>query len=44
MVWQINYAGLPQLMRGQAKADKVMAAMMTMIKIDIATLEAAAQS
>lgn len=44
VVWQINYAGLPQLMRGQAKVDKVMAAMMTMIKIDIATLEAAAQS
>lgn len=38
VVWQINYAGLPQLMTGQAKVNKVMEAMMTMIKIDIQKL------
>lgn len=39
--WQINYAGLPELMTG-AKADKVMAAMMGMKKIDIEALKNAA--
>lgn len=39
--WQINYAGLPDLMTG-ARADRVMAAMMKMTKIDIAGLEKAA--
>ena len=39
--WQINYAGLPELMTG-AKAGKVMAAMMTMTKIDIQALKDAA--
>ena len=39
--WQINYAGLPDLMRGP-KADKVMAAMMGMRKIDIQALKDAA--
>jgi predicted 3-demethylubiquinone-9 3-methyltransferase (glyoxalase superfamily) len=42
LVWQINYAGLPDLMRDQKHTDKVMAAMMTMIKIDIQTLKDAA--
>jgi len=40
--WQINYAGLPELMTGP-KADKVMAAMMTMRKIDIQALKDAAR-
>lgn len=44
VVWQINYAGLPALMQDQARINKVMAAMMTMVKIDIAALEAAAAS
>ena len=39
--WQINYAGLPELMTG-VKADKVMAAMMGMKKIDIKALKDAA--
>jgi predicted 3-demethylubiquinone-9 3-methyltransferase (glyoxalase superfamily) len=39
--WQINYAGLPDLMTGP-KAGKVMAAMMGMTKIDIQALKAAA--
>jgi predicted 3-demethylubiquinone-9 3-methyltransferase (glyoxalase superfamily) len=43
VVWQINYAGLPQLMSGQAKVNKVMEAMMTMIKIDIQKLVDAAK-
>ena len=38
--WQINYAGLPDLMTGP-KAGKVMGAMMGMKKIDIAAIEAA---
>jgi predicted 3-demethylubiquinone-9 3-methyltransferase (glyoxalase superfamily) len=38
VVWQINYAGLPQIMSGQAKVNKVMEAMMTMVKIDIQKL------
>ena len=41
--WQINYAGLPELMTGP-KADKVMAAMMGMTKIDIQALKDAAAS
>ena len=39
--WQINYAGLPDLMTGPA-ANKVMAAMMGMKKIDIQALKDAA--
>ena len=39
--WQINYAGLPDLMTGP-KADKVMAAMMKMKKVDIQALKDAA--
>jgi predicted 3-demethylubiquinone-9 3-methyltransferase (glyoxalase superfamily) len=39
--WQINYAGLPDLMTG-GKAGKVMGAMMTMKKIDIQALKDAA--
>jgi predicted 3-demethylubiquinone-9 3-methyltransferase (glyoxalase superfamily) len=39
--WQINYAGLPQIMTG-GKSGKVMAAMMTMAKIDIQALKDAA--
>jgi predicted 3-demethylubiquinone-9 3-methyltransferase (glyoxalase superfamily) len=38
--WQINYAGLPDLMTGP-RADRVMQAMMTMKKIDIQMLNAA---
>lgn len=41
--WQINYAGLPGLMTGDpARAGRVMAAMMTMRKIDVRALEDAA--
>jgi predicted 3-demethylubiquinone-9 3-methyltransferase (glyoxalase superfamily) len=41
--WQINYAGLPDLMSGDpARAARVMGAMMKMQKIDIRALEAAA--
>ncbi len=41
--WQINYAGLPDLMSGdQARTDRVMAAMMKMTKPDIRALEDAA--
>ena len=40
--WQINYAGLPELMTGP-KAGKVMAAMMGMRKIDIQALKDAAR-
>src|SRR5215831_16317125 len=39
--WQINYAGLPELMTGP-HAARVMAAMMKMKKIEIAALQAAA--
>jgi predicted 3-demethylubiquinone-9 3-methyltransferase (glyoxalase superfamily) len=39
--WQINYAGFSDLVTGP-KADKVMAAMMQMKKIDIQTLKDAA--
>ena len=41
--WQINYAGLPDLMTGDpGRAGRVMGAMMKMSKVDIAALEAAA--
>jgi predicted 3-demethylubiquinone-9 3-methyltransferase (glyoxalase superfamily) len=36
--WQINYAGLPDLMTG-ARAGRVMAAMMKMTKVDIQALK-----
>ncbi len=37
--WQINYAGLPELMSGDpVRAGRVMQAMMTMTKIDIRRL------
>ncbi len=41
LTWQINYAGLPELMTGAnaGKSDHVMAAMMTMAKIDIQKLK-----
>jgi len=39
--WQVNYAGMPELMTGP-KADKVMKAMMGMRKIDIQALKGAA--
>jgi predicted 3-demethylubiquinone-9 3-methyltransferase (glyoxalase superfamily) len=43
--WQINFAGLPDLMTGDpAKAGRVMAAMMRMTKIDIQALKDAAAS
>lgn len=42
LAWQINYAGLPELTTGP-KADKVMAAMMGMTKIDIQALKDAAR-
>ena len=42
LVWQINYAGIPELMKGP-NFNKVMAAMMTMVKIDIEALKAAAK-
>ena len=41
LTWQINYAGLAELMTG-GKADKVMGAMMSMKKIDIQALKDAA--
>jgi predicted 3-demethylubiquinone-9 3-methyltransferase (glyoxalase superfamily) len=41
--WQINYAGLPDLMTGDAqKAARVMAAMMQMQKVDVKALQDAA--
>lgn len=41
--WQINYAGLPDLMtRDAASAGRVMAAMMQMKKIDVQALQDAA--
>jgi predicted 3-demethylubiquinone-9 3-methyltransferase (glyoxalase superfamily) len=41
--WQVNYAGLPDLLTGEpARAGHVMAAMMKMGKVDIAALKAAA--
>ena len=43
LAWQINYAGLPDLMTGDpAKAGRVMGAMMKMKKIDIQVLKDAA--
>src|SRR5579871_294554 len=43
--WQINYAGLPELMTGDPqKAQRVMAAMMQMKKINIQALKDAASS
>ena len=42
VTWQINYAGIPELMTG-GKSDKVMEAMMTMQKIDIQRLKDAAR-
>ena len=42
VVWQINYSGLPELMQDPARANKVITAMMTMIKIDIQQLKDAA--
>jgi predicted 3-demethylubiquinone-9 3-methyltransferase (glyoxalase superfamily) len=42
--WQINYAGLPDLLAGDArKAERVMAAVMKMTKIDIEALKDAAK-
>ena len=40
--WQINYAGLPDLLTGP-KANQVMAAIMGMTKIDIQALTQAAR-
>ena len=41
--WQINYAGLPDLLAGDAgKAERVMGAMMKMQKVDIQALKDAA--
>ena len=41
--WQINYAGLPDLLSGDpARAARVMGAMMKMQKVDIQALEDAA--
>jgi predicted 3-demethylubiquinone-9 3-methyltransferase (glyoxalase superfamily) len=41
--WQINYAGLADLMTGDAKqAQRVMAVMMTMKKVDVQALKDAA--
>lgn len=42
LTWQINYAGIPDLMTGPT-AGKVMAAMMGMAKIDIQGLKDAAK-
>jgi len=43
LTWQINYAGLPDLMSGDpAKAGRVMGAMMKMHKVDIKALQDAA--
>ena len=42
--WQIGYAGLPDLLTGdQRKADRVVAAVMKMTKIDIEVLKDAAR-
>jgi predicted 3-demethylubiquinone-9 3-methyltransferase (glyoxalase superfamily) len=41
--WQIGYAGLPELMAGDAaKSERVMRALMTMTKVDVQALKAAA--
>ena len=43
LTWQINYAGLPDLMTGDpGKAGRVMGAMMKMQKVDIKALQDAA--
>ena len=42
LTWQINYAGIPELMKSP-NFNKVMAAMMTMVKIDIQQLKDAAK-
>src|SRR5260370_38436946 len=43
--WQINYAGLPDMMTDDSrKAERVMGAMMTMKKIDVRALKDAAAS
>jgi predicted 3-demethylubiquinone-9 3-methyltransferase (glyoxalase superfamily) len=43
LTWQINYAGLPDIMSGDpARAGRVMAAMMKMSKVDIQALKDAA--
>lgn len=43
LTWQINYAGVPELMAGDsAQAERVMRAMTRMTKVDIAALKAAA--
>lgn len=42
LTWQVNYARLPELMKGQEQTNRVMAAMMTMAKIDIQALKDAA--
>ena len=40
--WQINYAGLPDLMTGARNGGRVMAAMMKMQKVDVQALKDAA--
>ena len=43
LTWQINYAGLPDMMTGDpARAGRVMSAMMKMSKVDIQALKDAA--
>jgi predicted 3-demethylubiquinone-9 3-methyltransferase (glyoxalase superfamily) len=42
LTWQVNYARLPELMSSQERTNRVMAAMMTMAKIDIQALKDAA--
>ncbi len=43
LTWQINYAGLPDIMTGDpARAGRVMGAMMKMTKVDIQALTDAA--
>jgi predicted 3-demethylubiquinone-9 3-methyltransferase (glyoxalase superfamily) len=43
--WQINYAGLPDLMAGDpAKVERVMRAMMTMTKVDVKALVNASEA
>lgn len=39
IVWQVNYAGLPELMSEPERAGRVMQEMLTMKKIDIARLK-----
>lgn len=42
--WQIVPSILPELMKNQAATDKIMLAVMQMVKLDIAAIKAAAQS